>query len=84
MEEIKDIKKIDFDFIIEYVQAQGPEAVQWLKDISKKPVPPGKSGKERNISFVELRKEFVLKFFPGMLRSQKEKKATMLERIAEL
>lgn len=66
METPKNIREINFDYIIEYVQAQGPEAVQWLKDLAAKPVPPDKNGKERKISFIEIRKEFVIRFFPEL------------------
>lgn len=40
MKEIKDIKEIDLDFILEYVKVQGQEDIQWLKDLENKPVPP--------------------------------------------
>ena len=59
MKEVNGIKDIDFAFIIEYVKEQGPDAIQWLKDLKNKPVKPDKNGRERKISFIELRKEFV-------------------------
>lgn len=84
MKEIKNIKEIDFDFILEYVQLQGPDSVQWLKDLSQKPVKPDKRGRERKISFIEIRKEFVIKYFPELAPKPKEKKPSMWERIAAL
>ena len=64
MKEVNGIKDIDFAFILEYVKEQGPDAIQWLKDLKNKPVKPDKNGRERKISFIEIRKEFVIKYFP--------------------
>ena len=55
MKEITDIKEINLAFILEYVKEQGPDAIQWLKDLKNKPVPPDKNGRERKMSFIELR-----------------------------
>ena len=84
MKEVNGIKDIDFAFIIEYVKEQGPDAIQWLKDLKNKPVPPDKNGRERKISFIELRKEFVIKYFPQWAPKKKEKKLTMWEQIDAL
>ena len=84
MKEVNGIKDIDFAFILEYVKEQGPDAIQWLKDLKNKPVPPDKNGRERKMSFIELRKEFVIKYFPKLAPKPKEKKLTMWEQIDAL
>lgn len=84
MKEIKDIKEINLEFIIGYVKEQGPDAIQWLKDLKNKPVPPDKNGRERKMSFIELRKEFVIKYFPALAPKPKEKKLSMWEQIDAL
>lgn len=84
IKELKDIKEITFDFILEYVKGQGPDAIQWLKDLKNKPVPPDKNGRERKMSFIELRKEFAIKFCPTLAPKPKEKKPTMWEQIDAL
>ena len=79
-----DIKEINLAFILEYVKEQGPDAIQWLKDLKNKPVPPDKNGRERKMSFIELRKEFVIKYYPQWAPKPKEKKPTMWEQIDAL
>lgn len=84
MKEITDIKEINLAFILEYVKEKGPEDIKWLKDLKNKPVPPDKNGRERKMSFIELRKEFVIKYFPKLAPKSKEKKLTMWEQIDAL
>lgn len=84
MKEIKDIKEINLAFILEYVKEQGTDAIQWLKDLKNKPVPPDKNGRERKMSFIELRNEFANKFFPELAPKHKEKKPSMWEQIDAL
>jgi len=84
MKEIKDIKEINLEFIIGYVKEQGPDAIQWLKELKNKPVPPDKNGRERKMSFIELRKEFAIKYFPELAPKPKEKKLSMWEQIDAL
>ena len=84
MKKINGVKDIDFAFILEYVKEQGPDAIQWLKDLKNKPVKPDKNGRERKISFIEIRKEFVIKYFPQWAPKPKEKKLTMWEQIDAL
>lgn len=84
MREINDIKEINLAFILEYVKEQGPDAIQWLKDLKNKPVPPDKNGRERKMSFIELRNEFANKFFPELAPKHKEKKPSMWEQIDAL
>ena len=40
--------------------------------------------RERKMSFIELRKEFVIKYFPKLAPKPKEKKLTMWEQIDAL
>ena len=80
MKEVNGIKDIDFAFILEYVKEQGPDAIQWLKDLKNKPVPPDKNGRERKMSFIELRKEFMA--INGKIRRQETKRKTTLYKLA--
>ena len=84
MKEINNIKEITFEYIIEYVKDKGPEDIQWLKDLKNKPVPPDKNGRVRKMSFIELRKEFVIRYFPKLAPTPKEKKPSMWEQIDAL
>lgn len=84
MKEITDIKEITFDYIVDYVKEKGKADIQWLKELAAKPVPPNKNGKERKISFIEIRKEFVIKYMPDLAPQPKEKKPSMYDRIADL
>ena len=80
-EKLNDIK---LDFIIDYCKEHGE--VDWLKNTSHKvfvlTTDDGEE-EERKISFIELRNEFVRKFFPDLL-PKKEKKKSMYELIDEL
>lgn len=84
MKEINKLNDIDFGFIMEYVKGKGKADIQWLKELAEMPVPPDKNGKERKISFIELRKEFAIKYFPDFAPKEKVKKPTMWEQIADL
>ena len=84
MQEITNIKEIKFPYIMEYVKEQGQDDIQWLVDLMKRDVPPDKNGKERTISFIEIRKEFVLKYMPELMPEPKPKKLTMQDYIKEL
>lgn len=84
MKEITNIKEITFDFIVEYITEKGKADKQWLKELAAKPVPPNKNGKERKISFIEIRKEFAIKYFPNLIAPPHEKKPSMYDRIADL
>lgn len=82
--EPESIKQIDFEYIIAYVQDVGLEAIEWLQDLYKQEVEPDKNGKERKISFIEVRNAFVGKYMPDLMPERKEKKPTMEERIMSL
>ena len=84
MQDINDIKEITFDYIMEYVKGKGAADIKWLKEVANKPVAADKNGKPRKISFIEIRKEFTIKYFPDLAPKPREKKPTMWERIAEL
>jgi hypothetical protein len=84
MQDLTNIKDVTFDYIVDYVKGKGKADIQWLKEVANKPVAPDKNGKERKISFIEIRKEFVIKYLPHLAPKPKEKKPTMWERIADL
>lgn len=84
MEKPNNIKEIDLEYIIGYVQNEGNWAVEWLKEIANKEMPPNKSGKPRKITFIEIRNEFVKHFMPELLPPPKEKKPSMYDRINNL
>ena len=77
MKEITNIKEITMDYIMEYVSEKGEEHEQWLLDLYDKEVDPDKNGKERRISFIEIRQEFVEEYMPELKPIPKEKKPTM-------
>ena len=74
----KDMKIGD---IIEYCQKNNE--VAWLKETATKTYKT-KDGKQRNISFIELKLEFVKKFMPEIAPKAQAKKPTMYELIAKL
>lgn len=70
--------------IIDYCQKQGPEAVAWLKETASKTF-TNEEGKERRISFFELKIEFVKKFMPEIApKAGAPKKPSMYDTIAGL
>jgi len=76
------ILDIGFEFIINYCKAN--KQIEWLKELKNTPVKPNKKGKERQISFIEIRNEFTKKFFPDIAPMPMEPKKTMYEMIDEL
>lgn len=84
MEKPTNIKEINLDYIIAYVQNEGQWAVQWLKELVNKEMPPNKSGKPRKITFIEIRQEFVRRYMPELAPPAKEKKPSMYDRINDL
>lgn len=81
MEKPNDIKEINLDYIIEYVKTQDKWAIEWLKGVANKEMPPNKSGNPRQITFIEIRNEFVKQFMPELAPQPKEKKPSMYARI---
>ena len=67
--------------IIEYCQKNNE--VAWLKETATKTYKT-QGGKQRNISFIELKLEFVKKFMPEIAPKAQAKKPTMYELIAKL
>lgn len=59
---IESINDITLDVIIEYCKEKGE--VDWLKACINEAVEPDKRGRNRKKSFIELRKEFAVKFMP--------------------
>ena len=76
-----DYMKINSDYIIDWCVKNGE--VAWLKATAAKKFPT-EDGKERSISFVELKLAFVEKFMPEIAPQKKEKKPSMFDRIAAL
>ena len=73
-------KDMRIEDIIEWCKAN--KEVDWLKDTASKTFV--KDGKERRISFIELKLEFVKKFMPEIAPKAQAKKPTMYELIAKL
>lgn len=84
MEKPNNIKEINLEYIIAYVQNKGKWAVEWLKELVNKEMPPNKNGKPRKITFIEIRQEFVRRYMPELAPQAKEKKPSMYDRIADL
>lgn len=77
-----ELKEVSLDYIIDYCEKH--KKVDWLKNIASTEVAPNKNGKERKISFIEIRNAFVREFMPEIAPSAKPKKPSMYERIANL
>jgi len=84
MKEINSINELTFPFIEEYVTQKGKADIDWLISVFNKEVPPDKRGKSRRISFIEIRKEFILKYMPELMPERKPKEPTMYERMKAL
>lgn len=84
MEKPTEVRDISFDYIIDFVKEKGKADIAWLKKFVDQQVVDKKSGKTRNISFVEVRNEFARKYLPEIVRPPKEIKPTMKERLAKL
>lgn len=74
------LKSINFDFIKDYCVRNGE--VEWLKQCSHEPVPDDKNGNERRKSYIEIRRDFIKKFFPDL--APKAKKPTIYDIIDSL
>ena len=84
MEKPNNIKEIKLDYIIFHVQSEGDWAVQWLKELVNREMPPNKNGRPRKITFIEIRGEFVKRFMPELAPQAREKKPSMFEIINNL
>jgi hypothetical protein len=76
-----DYKKMNINDIIAWCVAN--KQVDWLKAESAKTFTT-KEGKERNITFIEIKLAFAKQFMPEILPKAKEKKPTMYELIQAL
>lgn len=76
-----DYMKITIDDIIKWCVDNNQ--VEWLKATAKKTF-TNEEGKERKISFIEIKNEFCIKFMPEIAPKKKEKKPSMYELIASL
>ena len=76
-----DYKKMKIDDIINWCVEH--EQTKWLKKIAATTYPT-EDGKERNISFIEIKLAFCQKFMPDIIPEAKPKKPTMYEKIKAL
>lgn len=73
-------KTMKFDEIVEWCKENNQ--IEWLKEeVNKKTT---KDGKKRNISYIEVKRNFVLKFMPEIAPKPKQKKPSMLEILENL
>lgn len=79
---IETINDINLEVIIEYCKEKGE--IDWLKSTINEEVAPDKRGRNRKKSFIELRKEFVIKFMPEFAPSGQPKKPSMYDVINAL
>ena len=73
-------KDMKIEDIIDYCQKH--DAVDWLKEAASKTYT--KNGKERRISFIELKLAFVKEFMPEIAPKAQAKKPSMYDLIANL
>lgn len=73
-------KDMKIEDIIDWCKAN--KEVDWLKETAAKVYT--KDGKERRISFIELKLEFVKKFMPEIAPKAQAKKPSMYDLIAKL
>lgn len=84
MEIPQNINDIDGDFVVAYCKQQGQEAVDWLKEVYARPPKKDKNGRERTISFIEVRNDFARKFFPHLAPKRKTKRQTIKDKLDNL
>ena len=76
-----DINQVSLEFIINYCKAH--KEVKWLKETAEKTI-TDKQGKVRDYPFVNLRSDFMKKFFSDKVKGKAEKKPTMYDLIKAL
>lgn len=76
-----DYKTMTFNDIVEWCKENNQ--VEWLKTEVSRTITT-KEGKERNPSYIEVKRNFVLKFMPEIAPKPTKKNPTMLEIIANL
>jgi hypothetical protein len=79
-----EFKKITFDDIVNYCKEHNE--IAWLKEEVEKKVSYVEDGetKERDISFIEVKNDFVAKFMPAIAPKRKPKKGSMKDIVAGL
>lgn len=82
MAKFESINDIKFEDIVEYCKKN--KEVEWLKEVALQEGLTNKNGKERKVSFIEIRNEFCRKFYPDLAPQPKVKKPSMYEVIAGL
>lgn len=73
------IEQIGGDYIYNYCEQQGADAINWLVDVSQQKQ-INKNGKEGYASHFTIRTEFCKKYFPHLLPQTKNKKLSLRER----
>lgn len=76
-----DYKKMNIDDIINWCKANNE--VEWLKKEAAKKI-KNEDGKERSITFIEIKRDFAAKFMPEIMPKAKEKTISMFDKIAAL
>lgn len=84
MDAPQNINDIDGDYVVSYCKGQGQDAIDWLKEVYARPKKKDKNGKERTISFIEVRNEFARKFFPHLAPKRKAKRKTIQDKLDSL
>lgn len=80
-----DYKKLTFNDIVEWCKANNQ--VEWLKkEVETIVVDEDKDGKEfeRDITFIEIKRDFAEKFMPEIAPQRKPKKPSMKDIVAAL
>lgn len=75
------IGEINGEYLIAYCVAN--KEVKWLKETANKEK-EDKNGVVKKYSFLQMRQDFVLKFFPELANKPKPKKPTLYDRIMDL
>ena len=91
MEEEKTITKaaeIDSDYILNYVEEKGMSEIEWLNNLLDNANLTHKSGNKagqpRQMTFIEIRQEFIKRHLPHLLSTPKPHTPNMYDRIRAL
>lgn len=80
----QNLNEVTLDYILSYIEGKGAKEIEWLNQLIDTPVAPNKNGRERRISFMEIRKEFTLRYMPDLAPKAQDKKPSMYDRIKAL
>ena len=84
MERPATAKDITLEYIMAYCKERGESAVMWLKGIANTQGLTDKNGKERKITFIEIRQAFIKAYMPELVKEPQEKKPSMYELIKNM